>query len=418
MQEEKSMKWFKAIPAFCATLLVTTALAGCAESATKESTGGYIDDTVVTTKVKTALFNDKDIKSSEISVQTFKGRVQLSGFVSSAESAKRAVEVTRRVQGVLVTWATWHWIFLINIPIGIAGLLYARKHMPNFTTARRRFDITGFLLFGLSLVLFSSGIELFGERIVASWIALTVIVTSIGLLLLYILHARHTPNPLILLDLFKTRTFSIGIVGNIATRLGTGCVPFLTPLMLQVGFGYQAFIAGCMMAPTALGSIIAKSMVTQVLRRLGYRHTLVGITVIIGLMIAQFSLQSPAMAIWMLILPLFILGMAMSTQFTAMNTITLADLTDDNASSGNSVLAVTQQLSISLGVAVSAAVLRVYEGMEGTTTVEQFHYTFITMGIITVASAAMFMLLKTTDGNNLIKRQRKSKPNRVPSESE
>ncbi|HBQ9385068.1 BON domain-containing protein [Klebsiella pneumoniae] len=88
------MKWFKAIPAFCATLLVTTALAGCAGSATKESTGGYIDDTVVTTKVKTALFNDK------ISVQTFKGRVQLSGFVSSAESAKRAVEVTRRVQGV------------------------------------------------------------------------------------------------------------------------------------------------------------------------------------------------------------------------------------------------------------------------------------------------------------------------------
>ncbi|EFC6287182.1 MFS transporter [Shigella boydii] len=307
--------------------------------------------------------------------------------------------------GVLVTWATWHWIFLINIPIGIAGLLCARKHMPNFTTARRRFDITGFLLFGLSLVIFSSGIELFGEKIVASWIALTVIVTSIGLLLLYILHARRTPNLLISLDLFKT-------------RLGTGCVPFLMPLMLQVGFGYQAFIAGCMMAPTALGSIIAKSMVTQVLRRLGYRHTLVGITVIIGLMIAQFSLQSPAMAIWMLILPLFILRMAMSTQFTAMNTITLADLTDDNASSGNSVLAVTQQLSISLGVAVSAAVLRVYEGMEGTTTVEQFHYTFITMGIITVASAAMFMLLKTTDGNNLIKRQRKSKPNRVPSESE
>lgn len=129
--------------------------------------------------------------------------------------------------GVLVTWATWHWIFLINIPIGIAGLLYAHKHMPNFTTARRRFDTTGFLLFGLSLVLFSSGIELFGEKIVASWIALTVIVTSIGLLLLYILHARRTPNPLISLDLFKTRTFSIGIVGNIATRLGTGCtVPY------------------------------------------------------------------------------------------------------------------------------------------------------------------------------------------------
>lgn len=175
------------------------------------------------------------------------------------------------------------------------------------------------------------------------------------------------------------------------------------PLMLQVGFGYPALIAGCMMAPTALGSILAKSMVTQVLRKLGYRTTLVGVTVFIGLMIAQFALQSPAMPVWMLILPLFILGMAMSTQFTSMNTITLADLTDENASSGNSVLAVTQQLSISLGVAISAAVLRIYEGMEGTNTVEQFHYTFMTMGAITVISALMFMLLKAKDGRNLIK---------------
>ena len=94
------MKWFKAISACCATLLVAATLAGCAGSSTKESTGGYIDDTVVTTKVKTALFNDKEIKSSEMSVQTFKGRVQLSGFVSSVDSAKRAVEVTRKVQGV------------------------------------------------------------------------------------------------------------------------------------------------------------------------------------------------------------------------------------------------------------------------------------------------------------------------------
>ena len=117
--------------------------------------------------------------------------------------------------GVLVTWATWHWIFLINIPKGIAGLLYARKHMPNFTTARRRFDITGFLLFGLSLVLFSSGIELFGEKIVASWIALTVIVTSIGLLLLYILHARRTPycNPSG--DRLCTVPYAIDVTGRI-----------------------------------------------------------------------------------------------------------------------------------------------------------------------------------------------------------
>ncbi|WP_144819426.1 MULTISPECIES: multidrug transporter subunit MdtD [Enterobacteriaceae] len=309
--------------------------------------------------------------------------------------------------GVLVTWASWHWIFLINIPIGIAGLFYARKYMPDFTTPRRRFDMSGFLLFGVSLVLFSIGIELFGEKLVASWLALTIIFSSIVLFYAYIRHARHHPSPLIALPIFKTRTFSVGIAGNIASRLGTGCVPFLMPLMLQVGFGYTALIAGCMIAPTAIGSILAKSTVTQVLRWFGYRKTLFGVTVIIGVMIAQFALQSPSMEVWLLILPLFILGMAMSTQFTAMNTITLADLTDENASSGNSVLAVTQQLSISLGVAVSAAVLRFYEGFESANTIEQFHYTFITMGVITLISASVFLLLKAKDGRNLIKERHK-----------
>ncbi|QGU17416.1 DHA2 family efflux MFS transporter permease subunit [Leclercia sp. 119287] len=320
--------------------------------------------------------------------------------------------------GVLITWASWHWIFLINIPIGIAGIFYARKFMPNFTTPRRKFDMGGFFLFGLSLVLFSSGMELFGEKVVATWLAVSIIFSGIVLFLLYIRHARRHPTPLISLSLFNTRTFSVGIAGNIASRLGTGCVPFLMPLMLQVGFGYPALIAGCMMAPTAVGSILAKSGVTQLLRRLGYRRTLVGVTVFIGVMIAQFSLQSAALPVWMLILPLFVLGMAMSIQFTSMNTITLADLSDENASGGNSMLAVTQQLSISLGVAVSAAVLRFYEGFDSNNTVEQFHSTFITMGVLTVVSALVFMLLKPKDGRNLIKERHKPKPTRVPSEQE
>jgi MFS family permease len=276
----------------------------------------------------------------------------------------------------------------------------------------------GFFLFGLSLVLFSSGMELFGEKVVATWLAVSIIFSGILLFLLYIRHARRHPTPLISLSLFNTRTFSVGIAGNIASRLGTGCVPFLMPLMLQVGFGYPALIAGCMMAPTAVGSILAKSGVTQLLRRLGYRRTLVGVTVFIGVMIAQFSLQSAALPVWMLILPLFVLGMAMSIQFTSMNTITLADLSDENASGGNSMLAVTQQLSISLGVAVSAAVLRFYEGFDSNNTVEQFHSTFITMGVLTVVSALVFMLLKPKDGQNLIKERHKPKPSPVPSEQE
>lgn len=310
--------------------------------------------------------------------------------------------------GVLVEYASWHWIFLINIPIGIAGIFYARKYMPDFTTPRRRFDLPGFLLFGFGLVLLSSGIELLGEDIVGGAIATAVLLGGLLLLLFYIWHARRHPTPLIGLPMFKTRTFSVGIVGNIASRLGTGCIPFLMPLMLQVGFGYSAILAGCMMAPTALGSILAKSTVTQVLRWFGYRKTLVGITMIIGALITTFALQSPGMGVLMLVVPLFILGMAMSTQFTAMNTITLADLTDENASSGNSMLAVTQQLAIGFGVAVSAAVLRMYEGFGGTT-VEQFHHTFLTMGVVTILSALMFMLLKPGDGRHLITNREKRK---------
>ncbi|MHC2598186.1 multidrug transporter subunit MdtD [Pantoea endophytica] len=310
--------------------------------------------------------------------------------------------------GLLVTYASWHWIFLLNIPIGIAGIFYARKYMPDFTTPKRRFDFSGFLLFGLGLVLISVGIELFGERVVLPWQALLVLFGGIALLLLYIVHARRHPAPLINLPMFKTRTFSIGIIGNIASRLGTGCIPFLMPLMLQVGFGYPALIAGCMMGPTAIGALLAKSTVTQVLRRFGYRHTLVGITIIIGILIATFSLQSPGGSVVMLLAALLILGMAMSTQFTAMNTITLADLNDENASGGNSVLAVTQQLSISFGVAVSAAVLRFYQDVEATT-VAQFHATFLTMGVVTVLSAFTFMMLRPSDGRNLIANREKKK---------
>jgi len=310
--------------------------------------------------------------------------------------------------GILVTYATWHWIFLINIPIALAGVFFARKYMPDFTTPKRRFDALGFLLFGLGLVLISVGIELFGEQLVRSSLAAAILISGIVLLLLYIVHARNHRAPLIGLPMFKTRTFSIGIIGNIASRLGTGSVPFLMPLMLQVGFGYSALLAGCIMVPTALGSILAKSLVTRVLQGLGYRRTLVIVTGVIGLFVASFSLQSPTLPFWILLVPLFIMGMFMSMQFTSMNTITLADLTDDNASSGNSVLAVIQQLAISFGVAVSAAVLRFWQNISGEA-LWDFHATFLSMGVVTLFSALIFLLLKPEDGKNLIHDRAKKK---------
>ncbi|MBP6121719.1 MULTISPECIES: multidrug transporter subunit MdtD [Providencia] len=305
--------------------------------------------------------------------------------------------------GILVTYTTWHWIFIINIPIGVLGIFYALKHMPDFKMPKRKFDTFGFILFGFGLVMLSVSLDLFSDKSLPSYIPIAIVLTGFLFLLFYILYARRVKHAIIPLNLFKTRTFSIGISGNLATRLGTGSIPFLMPLMLQVGFGYEAVVAGMMMAPLAIGSITAKSGVTKILTHFGYRKTLFVITIIIGLMITQFSLQSPNMSIYLLVIPLFILGMAMSIQFTAMNTICLADLTDNNASAGNSMLAVTQQLSISFGIAVSAAILSYYDGQPSGNTVDNFHYTFITVGVITLASAFVFLLLNKTDGDNLIK---------------
>ncbi|MBC8945719.1 MULTISPECIES: multidrug transporter subunit MdtD [Xenorhabdus] len=311
--------------------------------------------------------------------------------------------------GVLVTYATWHWIFIINIPIGLLGIIYARKHMPNFTMPKSPFDFLGFIMFSSGLVMLSVSLDLFGNDTLSNYVPTAVLAVGVIMLSGYCIYAQRHPNPLIDLKLFETRTFSVGIGSNIATRLSTGSLSFLIPLMLQVGFGYSAIIAGIMMAPNAIGSILAKSFVTQILARFGYRNTLFWVTVIIGLMITQFSLQSPALSLVFLIIPLFILGMVMSTQFTAMNTITLGDLNEDNASAGNSLLAVSQQLSISLGVTVSAAILRFYESVSYGSTIDHFHYTFITIGSITLVSAFIFLFLNKEDGSNLVKKKRTKK---------
>ncbi|CRL66160.1 MFS-family transporter [Proteus vulgaris] len=308
--------------------------------------------------------------------------------------------------GVLVTYASWHWIFIINIPIGLLGIFYAIKHMPNFIMPKRKFDLLGFIFFGFGLVMLSVSLDLFGDKNISRYIPIAVILGGFSLLGLYINHARRHQQPLIPLNIFKTRTFSVGIAGNIATRLGTGCIPFLMPLMLQVGFGYPAIVSGMMLAPMALGSILAKSFVTKILVKFSYRRTLFAITIIIGLMITQFSLQSPDMSIYYLVIPLFLLGVVMSIQFTSMNTISLADLTDNNASSGNSVLAVTQQLAISFGIAVSASILGYFDTENVGTTIDNFHYTFITVGIITLLSSFVFLLLDKHDGDNLTNKKK------------
>ncbi len=306
--------------------------------------------------------------------------------------------------GWLVTYASWHWIFLINIPIGIIGIVYSLKFMPTFTMPVTRFDLRGFLLVGFSLVLMTVGLTLMGEYKVNITIIFAVILSSIIFMCFYILHARRCQAPLIRLSLFNNNVFCLGVIGNLLTRLGIGSMPFLLPLMLQIGFHRSPFTAGIIMIPLAVGSIFAKYFVSNILTYLHYKTTLILTTFFTGLIIAAYSLQQQDTTLYLLCIPLFINGVLTSIHFTSLNTLTLGSLTDNYASEGNSIMSVTQQLSISFGIAISASIYNLFATMNIGSPIDDFHYTFIVMGVLTLLSSITFFKLHKSAGQDMLKK--------------
>ncbi|CAK7062937.1 MAG: putative transport protein HsrA [Desulfovibrio sp.] len=305
--------------------------------------------------------------------------------------------------GFLVQYASWHWIFLINIPVGVMGLWFAGRCMPDFTSdVSWKFDLPGFLIFGASMVLITFSMEGLGELHLPK-IQVTLL-CLFGLLLLgaYWLRAARTEHPLFEPGIFRIPTFSIGIVGNIFARLGGGGIPFLMPLFLQLGLGYSPFTAGVTMIPTALAGIVGKSIIAGLIRKCGFRQFLILNTAAMGGMIASFALVTEQTPYWWLLLQLGIYGVFNAMQFTAMNTATLIDLNTENAGSGNSLLSVTMQVSIACGVAVAAALLDGFNTSSGGTAssipLEVFTYTFICVGGLCAATALIFSQLPKNSG--------------------
>lgn len=299
--------------------------------------------------------------------------------------------------GWLVTNASWHWIFLINLPIGLLGLWLAPRLMPNLTAARRPFDWLGFLLFGLALVSLSFGLDLIGGAQGALTMAFAALLAGSLMLAGYILHARRSTTPLFDLAMFRADGFSIGIFGNILSRLGTGGITLLLPLMLQVAFGYGADVAGWMLAPVALAALSVKPLITRLLPRYGYRHVLIAISLLTTLSVAAFATFTPGMALgWMLPATLFFGGVS-SMQMTAMNTLALADLAPAHTSMGNTMLSVSQQLSISFGIAISASALQCFHPVlvqQGPGLTGAFRATFLLLAGLTLLSTLLFLRLR------------------------
>lgn len=297
--------------------------------------------------------------------------------------------------GWLVEYASWHWIFLLNLPIGLLGAWAVRRYMPDFREpGQPGFDWVGFLLLGGGMVMLSLGLQGFGELGMGGAAAGLLMLGGLAGMVSYWLHAARTPHPLFALSLFQTQSFAVGLLGNLFARLGSGAMPFLLPLMLQLALGYSPLAAGLAMMPVALAAMASKTIVEQLLNRFGYQRLLTVNTVLVGLMIASFALLGQGTPTWWLAIQLALFGAVNSIQFTAMNTLTLKDLEGRGASGGNGLLSMTMQLSISLGVASAAAMLSAFQQHFGAgQTLAVFRATFVCVGLLGALAALIFAQL-------------------------
>ena len=305
--------------------------------------------------------------------------------------------------GWLVEYASWHWIFLINIPIGVLGSFAAMALMPDFRADTvERFDFAGYVLLAASMVMISLALDGMADMRMRQAIVLVLIIFGLVCLAAYWLRAVRHPAPLFPLDLFKVNSFSVGAIGNLFARIGSSSMPFMIPLLLQVNLGYSAFHAGMMMIPVAIGGMLVKRIAAPLVKSAGYRKVLIANTLLIGALMASFALFSESMPLWLRILQLGFFGAINSLQFSAMNAVTLKDLPAPLASSGNSLHSMIQMLSMSLGVAAAGGLLAAFSTVLETSpagsALPAFQASFVCMGLITACSAWVFWQLAPDDG--------------------
>lgn len=311
--------------------------------------------------------------------------------------------------GWLVQAASWHWIFLINIPVGVVGALVTLKVMPDVRADdESRFDWSGYLMLAFGMVAVSFSLDGLSELGFQHATVLVLLIFGLAALTAYWLHAGRVVGPLFPRTLFGIPSFSIGILGNLFARIGSGGMPFLIPLLLQVSLGYSPLQAGLMMVPVAAAGMAAKPLGTWAIKYYGYRRMLFANTLMVGLMMASFALMTPDKPLWLRIVQLALFGTFNSMQFTAMNTLTLKDLNGPLASAGNSMLSMVMMLSMSLGVAAAGALLTGFTdftaGPEGHDTLAAFHKTFLCLGVMTAAAAWIFAQLSRFESTQVVKR--------------
>jgi EmrB/QacA subfamily drug resistance transporter len=288
--------------------------------------------------------------------------------------------------GLFVETLSWHWIFLINVPVGLVGLWAVRRHMPATVVENTPpFDFVGCALLATCLVAFSTALDIPAANNQAAWAA-GLLALSVLAAFLYYVHARRRDNPLFPLSLFREANYTVGIAGNLVCRIGAAAVPFLLPLMMQLGMGYSPLHSGLMLVPVAAAGAVSKSWVSPLIKRYGYERFLIANTLFVGFWIISFALFSHDWPLWLQLIQLAAFGLGNSMQYSAMNSVTLTSLSPQEAGAGNSLFSMFQMVAMGLGVTVGGGLVTLIAGPEHHLG-PAFTWSFVCVGLITSVSA-------------------------------
>jgi predicted MFS family arabinose efflux permease len=288
-------------------------------------------------------------------------------------------------------YLSWRWIFFVNVPFGLVAIWLALRLMPDYRGERRPLDVPGFLLLAGAMGGLSWAFERASEGL--SLLPFAVAGAALALFAAYRRHSRRSAAPILDLGLMRIASFRIAFTSGFATRLGVGGVYFLLTLLLQVGFGYSAIVAGLLQMPQAIAMIAMRFFVGGIIRQFGYRRVLLLNTALAGLLIVLFATLSATTPVWLICVQVFVYGFVMSLQYSAMNTLGFLDLAQSQASMGSSITSAVQNLSLSLGIAFASVLMAVCLGAFATDFVAAFRATVVVLGTVTLLSTLLFLRL-------------------------
>ncbi len=319
--------------------------------------------------------------------------------------------------GFITTYISWRWIFWINIPVGVLGVILATYFIANVREEDMPpLDVKGFILSGVGLAGLAFGLTTIGQGLLPLSAVLGLIAVGGLGCWLYVRHARQAKAPLLDLNLLKIETFYASVVGGFLYRIGIGAMPFLLPLLFQLGFGMTPFQSGLLTVAGAIGAVTMKATAARILRRFGFRRVLLVNALVSCLLLAASALFQPGVPLMVIFGVLLVGGFFKSLQFTSINTLAYADIEPKAMSRATSFASVVQQLSLSAGVAIGALILELERMGRHATNVEatDFIAAFVVVAAIAASSALIFVGLPHEAGASLSTRAR---PLRVPQDS-